>query len=56
MNPEYRKKLLALQSHVEHLIAECEGILVGPTDDEIMLQVSKQLTEFWEVLEEIERN
>jgi len=41
MDPTYRLNLLAVQNHVEQLIAECEGLLVGPTDDEIMLDVSK---------------
>lgn len=54
MNPEYRKKLLALQSHVEQLIAEAEALSVGLTDDDILLHVSKQLTELREVLADIE--
>jgi hypothetical protein len=54
VNPEYRKKLLALQSHVEQLIAECEEVLVGATDDDILLRVSKTLKEFREVLAEVE--
>jgi hypothetical protein len=56
MNPEYRKKLLALQSHVEQLIAEAETLSVDPDgDDDTLLRVSKQLTELREMLAEIER-
>ena len=44
MNPEYRKKLIALQSHVAQLIAEVESLTVDPNgDDEMLLRVSKQL-------------
>jgi hypothetical protein len=53
MNPEYSQKLLALQSHLEQLIAEAEDVLVGPTDDDIMLRVSKTLKEFREALAEV---
>ena len=53
MNPEYRLKLLALQSRLEQLIADAEDVLVGPTDDNIMLRVSKTLKEFREVLAEV---
>lgn len=53
MNPEYRQKLLALQSHLEQLIAEAEDVLVGPTDDDIMLRASKTLKEFREALAEV---
>jgi hypothetical protein len=53
MSPEYRIKLLALQSHLEQLIAEGEEVLIGPTDDDIMLRVSKTLKEFREALSEV---
>lgn len=47
MHPEYRIKLLALQAHIEQLIAEAESLTVDPNgDDETLLRVSKQLTEF----------
>jgi hypothetical protein len=53
MHPEYRKKLLALQSNLEQLVAEAEEVLVGPTDDDIMFRVSETLTEFGEALAEV---
>lgn len=56
MNPEYRKKLIALQSHVAQLIAEVESLTVDPNgDDEMLLRVSKQLKELRHVLAEVER-
>jgi hypothetical protein len=56
MNPEYRMKLLPLQSHVEQPIAEAQPLTVEPNgDDETLLRVSKQLAELWEVLVEEER-
>ena len=54
VNPEYRRKLLALQAHVEQLIAEAEALSVGLTDDDILLRVSKQLAELRSALAEVE--
>jgi hypothetical protein len=56
VNPKYRLKLLALQSHIDQLIAEAEALTVDPNgDDETLLRVSKQLTELRSVLDEVER-
>jgi hypothetical protein len=56
MNPEYRKRLIALQSHVAQLIAAAESLTVDPNgDDEMLQRVSKQRTELRSVLAEVER-
>jgi hypothetical protein len=54
MNPEYRKKLLALQAHVDQLIAEAEELLAGQLNDDEVLSVSKQLKELRGMLAEVE--
>ena len=47
-------QLLRLLAHVEQLIAEAEALSVGPCDDDILLRVTKQLTELRNVLAEVE--
>jgi hypothetical protein len=55
MPTERRRKLLRIMARIEQLIAEAEDILVGETDDEILLRTSKLLAEQKRMLADMEQ-